>query len=194
MKSIIILCGGRSKRMGKDKGSLLLDGKPMLLHVLDTVGRIAEEIILVLRDKKQVGDYSQILKEKNIKIVTDKSKDQGPLMGILTGLSNIKSEQAQILPCDSPFISSNFVLNMFEAIESSNYDALIPLWADGHTEPLHSIYKKKNIKKIEELIKDGKRNVNSLIESINVRYIKVEELDPSLRSFQNINTVNDINK
>ncbi|MGZ7047620.1 MAG: molybdenum cofactor guanylyltransferase, partial [Methanobacterium sp.] len=76
MKSIIILCGGRSTRMGKDKGSLLFKGKPMILHVYDEVKEIADEIIIVLRDPEQVNEYIKLLKtEKNTVIVTDESKD-----------------------------------------------------------------------------------------------------------------------
>lgn len=193
MKSIIILCGGRSKRMGKDKGSLILKGRPMILHILDTVNDIADEIILVLRDEKQVKEYAEIVKKYNIKVVTDKSKDQGPLIGILTGLLNIESKYAQVLPCDSPFITKEFILKMHEIMKSSGFDAVVPTWEDGHTEPLHSAYNKSSTKIIEELIKSGKRNVKSLIDCLNVRFIKIEEIDDSKMSFQNMNSINDIN-
>jgi molybdopterin-guanine dinucleotide biosynthesis protein A len=180
--------------MGKDKGSLILDGKPMIIHILDEIKDIADEIVIVLRDEKQIKNYSEILKENNIiRIVTDKSKDQGPLIGILTGLSNIKSEQAQILPCDSPFISRNFILKMFEIMKCSNFDTVVPIWDDGHIEPLHSIYNKNIITLIEELIKEGKRDVNSLITQLNAKFVDVEELDKSKLSFQNINTIKEIN-
>lgn len=180
--------------MGKDKGSLIFKGKPMILHVLDSVKDIAEEIILVLRDKKQIKDYSEILKNhENVIFLEDKSKDQGPLIGILTGLSSIKSNYAQILPCDSPFISKNFVLKMFNTIELSDFDAVVPIHKNGRTEPLHSIYKKSSISKLEELIKNGKRDVNSLIKSLKVKFVDVEELDKTKMSFQNINTIKEIN-
>lgn len=191
MKSFIILCGGRSKRMGKDKGSLILKGKPMILHVLDTISDIADEIILVLRDKKQVESYKKLLNKDygHLDIVTDKYKDQGPLIGILTGLSAIKSDYAQILPCDSPFISQEFVLNMFKAIENNKYDAVVPVWEDGHVEPLHSIYKKTVSDTISKLIEEGKMDVKSLIMNINARYVDTKELDTTTKSFQNINTI-----
>jgi len=193
MKSIVILCGGRSKRMGKDKGSLIFKGKPMLLHVLDTVKNIADEIIVVLRDKNQIEKYKPFLKDyKFLKIIIDKNKDQGPLMGILTGLLNIESEYAQILPCDSPFISEKFLLKMFEYIEMNNFDAVVPLWDDGHIEPLHSIYKKNSVIIVEDLIKNGKMNVKSLIECLHVKYVDVNNLDSTNRSFRNINRINDI--
>ena len=91
MKSFIILCGGMSTRMGQDKGSMNLYGKPMIIHVLETIAKIADEIVLVLQDENQVDAYKNLLKElKNTiryksKICTDIVKDQGPLEGILTG-------------------------------------------------------------------------------------------------------------
>jgi molybdopterin-guanine dinucleotide biosynthesis protein A len=191
MKSIIILCGGRSRRMGKDKGSLILDGKPLVLHVLDAIRDVADEIILVLRDQEQIEKYKLILKDEPIKIVTDKIKDQGPLVGILTGLSQINSEYAQILPCDSPFISKEFVLKMFELAENEEFDAIVPIWDDGHIEPLHSIYKKNVLSSIMDLIKNEKRNVRSLIDELNVKYVDVGELDESAMSFRNLNTIKD---
>ncbi|MBI5680836.1 MAG: molybdenum cofactor guanylyltransferase [Methanobacterium sp.] len=193
MKSIIILCGGKSQRMGKDKGSLLLNKKPMVLHVLNAIKDIADEIILVLRENTQVEKYKNLLKNENIqlKIVTDKIESQGPLVGILTGLLNIKSEYAQILPCDSPFISKNFVLKMFEIIESNDFDAVVPIWNDEHIEPLHSIYKKNVIEIIEDSLKNERRDVNSLINSLKIKFVDVNELDQTTQSFQNINTINE---
>ena len=193
MKSIIILCGGRSRRMGKDKGSLVLSGKPMVIHVLNIIKDIADEIVLVLRDENQIGKYNQFLKDENVpvKIVTDEIKDQGPLIGILTGLSHINSEYAQILPCDSPFISKEFVLKMFEIATTKKFDAVVPIWDDGHIEPLHSIYKKDTVNVIKDLIKNEKYDVKSLIQNLNVEYVDVEDLDETTMSFQNINTIND---
>ena len=193
MKSIIILCGGRSLRMGKDKGSLVLNGKPMILHVLDTIKDIADEIVLVLRDQDQIDKYNQFLEDETvpIKIVTDEIKDQGPLVGILTGLSKINSEYAQILPCDSPFISKEFVLKMSEIAEGKEFDAIVPIWDDRHIEPLHSIYNKTAVGTIRDLIKNKKRNVKALIECLNVKYIDAGKLDETTMSFRNINTINE---
>ncbi|MEN6292284.1 MAG: molybdenum cofactor guanylyltransferase [Methanobacterium sp.] len=193
MKSIIILCGGKSRRMGKDKGSLVLNGKPMLMHVLDTIKDIVDEIVLVLRDQEQIDRYKPILKDidMSIKIVTDETKDQGPLVGILTGLSYFNSEYAQILPCDSPFISKSFVLKMFEIAGAKKFDAVVPIWDDGHIEPLHSIYKKDVVDIGKNLVKNEQYNVKSLIDNLNVKYIDVEELDESTMSFRNLNTIRD---
>ncbi|MGB8232855.1 MAG: nucleotidyltransferase family protein, partial [Methanobacterium sp.] len=60
MKSFIVLCGGRSTRLGQDKGSFSINGKPMIIHVIETLALIADEIVIVLRDENQVDDYKQL--------------------------------------------------------------------------------------------------------------------------------------
>ena len=147
MKSFILLCGGRSRRMGKDKGSMNLNGKPMILHVIENMIVAADEIIVVLRGKNQVDDYNKIFDQlqsnrSKLHIFTDTFKDKGPLAGILIGLENIKSDKAMVIPCDSPFVSEYFVNKMFQFSNESEFDAFVPRWPDGKLEPLHSIYKK----------------------------------------------------
>jgi molybdenum cofactor guanylyltransferase len=195
MKSCIILCGGLSRRMGQDKGSMLFNNKPMILHLLKTVKNVADEILLVLRDEKQVDNYREILDdleadlktESDLKIVTDIFKDQGPLIGILTGLSNISSDKALILPCDSPNVSESFIYKMFKLAEDQRFAAVVPRWSDGRVEPLHSVYRKENIKIIEKLIEKRIRDVKSLLTNLEVRYIDAEALDKTGATFQNVN-------
>jgi len=194
MKSFIILCGGRSKRMGRDKGSMDLNGKPMVLQVIDKISEIADEIVLVLRDEEQVQSYKKLFKDDHItlKIVTDNKEDHGPLMGIFTGLSKVSSDYAQVLPCDSPFVSKNFILKMFKIAENEDFEAIVPKWDDGHIEPLHSIYKKTVINTIPSLFSENHRDVKSLINCIYVQYVNINQLDRSGKSFQNINTADDL--
>ena len=197
MKSFIVLCGGMSRRMGRDKGSMSLNGKPLIIHVIETIAD-ADEIVLVLRDENQVETYKKFLKDlklpedKNLKICTDILKDQGPLVGILTGFQHITSDRALVIPCDSPFISEVFVNRMFELSEDSNFDAYVPKWTDGKLEPLHSIYKKDVQFIIKKLLEDDVRSVKMLISQLNVKFIDVETLDISGRSFFNINQMNDL--
>jgi len=196
MKSCVVLCGGKGGRMGRDKGSLIIRGKPMLFHVLDTLENIVDDLVLVLGNQGQVERYKNILYTKNyenihLRIYKDKIINQGPLGGILTGLLNIKSEYALVLPCDSPLISTDFILKMYEHSEKENFDAVIPQWDNGYIEPLHSIYKKEVTKIIDILLLQGKRDIRSLIGKLNVRYVNVKILDKTTNSFKNINTIED---
>lgn len=198
MKSFIVLCGGRGKRMGQDKGLMLFQEKPMILYVLGTVIHQADEIILVLRDEKQLKKYENILKDMDLKIkpkihvYMDFIIDQGPLVGICTGLMHIKSDQAMVIPCDSPFITRSFIEKVYSLENTTKFDAIVPQWSDGKVEPLHAIYNKKNVKIIENLLEEGKRDVNSLLKIINVKYIEAESLDESGHSLKNLNKPEDI--
>lgn len=198
MESCIILCGGMSRRMGRDKGSMVFDKKPMIIHVLEAVENIADEIIIVLRDEKQAEIYKKLLKsaewghkDMDLKICTDIMKDQGPLGGILTGLTHSMSNKSLILPCDSPFIRESFVLKIFSFYEDS-FDAVVPRWPTGDVEPLHAIYKKESTEKIEELLRNNIKNVKALIERSKVKFVDAELLDETGKSFQNINRMRDI--
>ena len=198
MKSFIVLCGGKSTRMGQDKGSFSINGKPMIIHVLETLALVADEIVIVLRDENQVDDYKQLFdsltsnNKTKLKICTDILKDQGPLAGILTGLKNIKSDKAMVIPCDSPFVTEFFVNKMFKFSEEADFDAFVPKWSNGKLEPLHSIYKKDLQPVIQKLLYKHKRDVKSFIDKLKVEYIDAESLDGTGRSFININRADDV--
>lgn len=178
--------------MGKDKGTLILEDQPLLLHVLESLPP-TDEIILVLRDQKQYQDYKQILSTfKEVKVSLDREIDQGPLVGILTGLSTSESNKSLIIPCDSPLISATFVESMLEH-PLEGYAALVPRWPNGQTEPLHAVYhKSKTLPVIEKLLKKGVRNVNALFNHLPVLYLEAESLDPGGDTFFNLNRPQDL--
>lgn len=186
-----------STRMGQDKGLTTIDNKPMIIHVIETVTLVADEILLVLRDNNQVDKYEKILNEiilpenKKIKVITDILKDQGPLGGILSGLNHI-SNKALVLPCDSPYITKTFVNMMFKLSEDMKYDAVVPKWHDGRLEPLHSIYKKSVRANIKKLLSEDVHDVKSLLSQLNVRYVDAKSIDKTGKTFLNINRMDDI--
>ena len=197
MKSFILLCGGKSRRMGQDKGSMNLNGKPMIIHVIKNLIAIADEIIVVLSDKNQVDDYNKIFEglksnRSKLHISTDIFEDKGPLAGILAGLEKVKSDKAMVVPCDSPFVSEYFVNKIFQYSSEPEFDAFVPRWPDGKLEPLHSIYKKDLKSNILKLLNEDIRDVKSLIRELNVKYIDVNSLDNTGKSFFNINRIDDI--
>ena len=195
MKSIIVLCGGYSKRMGQDKGLLFFNNKPLIVNVLETACEYAEEVILVLRNLEQRNQYENILRKEDfyikIKICTDELEGQGPLMGIFTGLKCISSNEALVIPCDSPFILQTFMKNIYQYYNLI-YDAVVPEWPDGKLEPLHAIYNKRILNTIHQLFKGDKRDVQSLLLELDVRYIPVYLLDQSSRAFLNLNYPEDV--
>lgn len=178
--------------MGTDKGLIILDGKPLISCVLDKIKPYFDEIFIVLRDEEQKKEYLKLLKDEDVKVITDIIKGKGPLGGLLTGLKSIKSENALVLPCDSPFITREFIENCLKIGNLEEYDAIIPVWEDGRLEPLHGIYNRRVVERIHRLLLKDERRMSTLAKIIRSRLVHVEELDPSLKSFRNVNRPEDL--
>jgi molybdopterin-guanine dinucleotide biosynthesis protein A len=188
--------------MGQDKGLMPFNGKPMILNILETLKDLetlkeaSNEIILVLRGEKQLKLYLEVLEgwEDKVKLVTDMEKDQGPLVGMLTGLSHLEYEGALILPCDSPYITETFLKRIFTRANNDEFQALVPTWPDGSLEPLHAYYRKECIPVIEKILSKGIRDVKSVLKDLKVDYVDVELLDPGKSSFTNLNSPQDLHR
>ena len=180
--------------MGQDKGLMLLHGQPMILSIIKTLECVVNEIILVLRNNEQLNKYQKVLDDNdvNVKFFIDLKMDQGPLMGLLTGLSNIKSDGALILPCDSPYVSIEFINEIFTLAKEGHYQALVPSWPDGSLEPLHAYYRKESIPIIKKTLSEGLRDVKSLLKKLKVNYVDISNLEINKSSFTNLNYPHDI--
>lgn len=194
--SAVVVAGGISKRFGQDKGSIKLAEKPLVLHVLDKLTAVVDEVVVVVSSEMQERKFAEIIKQK-ARIVIDKTYVQSPLNGALTGFKTIQSEYTLLLACDTPFLSSkilNFVLDV-----CINKNAAIPRWPNDDIEPLHAAYHAETAAKAAEIaLENGKLDMRSMIENMqNIRYIStivLREFDPKLTTFFNINTPNDLEK
>ena len=199
IKSCIILCGGQSRRMGQDKGSMIIQDKPMIKHILSTLNHHIDEAIIVLNDKSRVDRYSEFINSNDysyqITFLEDKIKKKGPLPGIMTGLGKINSNYALVLPCDSPYVSEKYIETIFSQIDV-NYQAIVPYHDETNrlktSEPLHSIYKKEIIADIEKLVNDDILHIKGLIEKIDTKFILIDNEKIEKKEFKNLNRPEDI--
>lgn len=182
--------------MGQDKGLMLYQDKPLIIHLIETLSEMVDEVVLVLRSRDQQQKYDEIIGRYDvpeIRTCLDDEMDQGPLMGIYCGLQCISTDEALVIPCDSPTVSLNFINNIYKYYNLI-YDAAVPEWPDGKLEPLHAIYNKRITGKIAEVLKSGAREVQTLLFELDVRYIPVNSLDQSFKSFFNLNYPEDLDR
>ena len=199
MKSSIILCGGQSRRMGQDKGSMIIQNKPMIKYILSTLNNEIDEAIIVLNDCERIAKYKEFINPKDytyrIKFVEDKIKNKGPISGILTGLENISTDYAIVFPCDNPFISKNTIQTLFNEIDE-NTQAIVPYHDPKNklktSEPLHSIYNKNIIPLINELILKDCLHIKGIIEKIETKYILIDNKKILKKEFRNLNRPEDL--
>ncbi len=199
MKSSIILCGGQSRRMGQDKGSMIIKDKPMIKYILSTLNNEIDEAIIVLNDCERIGKYKEFINPKDytykIKFVEDTIKNKGPISGILTGLENITAEYAIVFPCDNPFISKNTIQSLFNEL-TDNIQAVVPYHDPKNklktSEPLHSIYNKNIIPLINELILKDSLHIKGIIEKIETKYVLIDNKKILKKEFRNLNSPEDL--
>ncbi len=199
IKSCIILCGGQSRRMGQDKGSMIIQKKPMIKHILSTLNHEINEAIIVLNDKNRIDKYNQFINPEDydyrIKFVEDKIKNKGPMPGIMTGLENISSQYSLILPCDSPYVTKKYIKTIFNEI-TEGYQAIVPYHDNENklktSEPLHSIYNKNIISEIEKLISEDTLHIKGLIEKITTKFVLIDNKKILKKEFRNLNRPEDI--
>lgn len=194
--TVIVLAGGSSIRFGQDKGLLELAGKPLIKHVLDAVGNIADERIVVLSSDKQADRYAKKLGSK-VQLVIDNVKIQSPLVGTITGLETAKGQHTLVLSCDAPFVSRNILSLLLDLCTNKN--AVIPRWPNDHIEPLQAVYRvKPALEAAKSAFNEGKLNMAAMIEKMrSVRYISTlvfQQFDHELKTFFNINTPLDLRK
>ena len=199
IKSCIVLCGGQSRRMGQDKGSMIIQDKPMIKHVLSTLNCHINEAVIVLNDKNRIERYNEFIDPSDygysIKFVEDKIKNKGPLPGIMTGLENISGNYSLVLPCDSPYVSKNYLKAIFSEIDE-NYQAIVPCHDMDNklktSEPLHSIYNRNIIPLIEGLIVKDILHIKGLIEKLDTKFVLIDNKKIEKKEFRNLNRPEDI--
>lgn len=195
-KSAVILAGGFSRRFGRDKGLVVLAGKPLILHVIDRVSKVADEVLVVVSSEEQKNKFETILEEK-ANLVIDKDDSQSPLVGAITGFESANAEYSLLLPCDTPLVSTQIVQFLLDMC--TNRSAAIPRWPSGYIEPLQAVYRTESaLTAAKTALKQGKMNMRSMIDNLRgVRYVStivLEQLEPDLLTFFNVNTPQDLKK
>ncbi len=186
----IILAGGRSVRMGRDKALLPLPDKQdvtFVEHLAAVLAAQCSEVVLVVRDAAQATLYKHL----GVSIVADDTPDVGPLMGLYTGLHNINAPYALVAAVDMPFVQAEMVA--FLLSQPLDGSLLVPIVNDI-PQVLFAVYPRTILPLIEERLQAGRRDPRSLLDVAPVRYIdevQLRAIDPQLRSFVNMNTPED---
>lgn len=177
----LVLAGGASRRMGRDKALMELGGRPLIQIVVERMAVVCAEVIIVAGDATSYTRFG-------VPVVVDRFRDVGVLGGLHAGLAVAGYELALAVGCDMPFLKPE-LLRAFAAW-AEGYDVAL-LRHEGYLEPLHGAYRRTCLPSIEAAIRAGKRRIVSFFPHVRVRTIGLDDvrpLDPELNSFRNVNT------
>ena len=189
----IILAGGRSSRLGREKLAEVIAGKSLIERAIGSLSSLSQEIIIVISQKQARSSLSSYIYPK-AKTVVDLYPQKGSLIGIYTGLVRSSNLLNLAVACDMPFLNLELLCYMVKI--APGFDVIIPR-IDDQMEPLHAVYSKNCIGPMEKLIKQGNLKITGFFSSVKVKYVEKEELDrldPERLSFFNINTESDLKK
>jgi molybdopterin-guanine dinucleotide biosynthesis protein A len=194
--SVLILAGGRSRRLGQDKVWLMLDGQPLVERVARRVLPIADEIIFSTMAPDRFADLARSLPVP-VQIVPDQQPGRGPLEGIRAGLAIARCELVLALATDLPFVSLPLLAHMVEI--AAGLDAVVPQIHHRHSgvlalEPLHALYRRSCLPAIAARLAVGDNVAYSFLDDVRARHLCPEEIqafDPDFLSFFNVNSPDD---
>ena len=163
--SAVILAGGKSNRMGRDKSMLPVDGRPLIAHIFEQLRPGFDEVVVSGGD---TGRFECI----DARVIPDIMPGQGPLMGILSALEATSHDLNFVTACDIPKMNPVFIRRMFRAAEG--YDGVIPVSGKSAYEPLFGIYHKRMIPAIRAALRSGARKILDALSAARINYIDLD--------------------
>lgn len=186
----VLLAGGESRRMGRDKAGIELDGVTTAKRTVDAFRPLFADIFAV---SKTTGRFADL----GCREVADIFEEMGAMVGVLTALKEAKTDYIFVAACDMPFIDRDVV----ELIVSRGvgFQVALPL-VSGKGDPLHALYSKDCFERMLAFMKKEGKSLNRFIEGLpddQVRYVsedEIREVDPEALSLFNMNTPEDLEK
>jgi molybdopterin-guanine dinucleotide biosynthesis protein A len=185
----VIMAGGASRRLGRNKALERIGGKALIERVMDSIGPLASEVLVVVG---QPEEAAALHLPGTVRVVSDRYPGRGSLGGIFTGVDAAAEVWSLTVACDMPFLNREVLRHLIE--ERGNVDAVIPR-LEGQPEPLHALYSKACLAPMERMLRAGHLKIAPLFEAVRVRYVDegtIDRIDPRRLSFFNINTKADV--
>lgn len=192
----VVLCGGQSSRMGRSKAWLPFGDELLLQRVVRRVGEAASPIVVVAAVNQAIPDLP-----RDVIVARDAAPDNGPLQGILAGLSALSGLAGAAFVCatDAPFMSPELVRRVETLRFEGDHDCAVPR-AGGRAHPLAGAYRVSVREVVRDMLEGEVRRVMSLFDRVRARHVDEAEIlaeeairgtDPELWSLRNINAPGD---
>ncbi len=185
----VILAGGMSRRLGRNKALEPFQGEPLIRRVIARMGQVGESVSVIVNEPKRAHELDL---PEEVTSRVDRYPGKGSLGGIVTGLLTSPTEWSAFCACDMPFVNTR--LYRYLAALRDGYDAVVPV-VDGRPEPTHALYSRVCIGPIEGRIAANDLKISSFFSEVRVKLVPEDEirrLDPDLLSFFNVNTQGDL--
>jgi molybdopterin-guanine dinucleotide biosynthesis protein A len=182
MASAAILAGGRATRFdGRDKSTLVVNGRTILARQLAELAMLTDDILLV-RGRADQTPFA------GVRAVADRVADAGPLGGLDAALRAARDDALILLACDMPFPSRELLAHMLKL--AARADIVVPRTERGY-HPLCAVYTRACLPALERRLERGELRMTGLFDDVRVRVVEKRELErfgDTARLLANVNT------
>ena len=183
-RGAIILCGGRSRRMGLAKATLPFGPELMLQRVVRRMGEVVAMRVVVA-----AADQPLPALPPGVRIARDAHEDRGPLEGLAAGLRALAgdAELVYVTGCDVPELAPAFIERMFALC--AEHEIAVPTEGEFY-HPLAAVYRASLLSRVESLLREDRLRARELFELSDTNKVSVESLravDPQLATLENLN-------
>lgn len=184
----VLIAGGKSRRMGRDKRFLEVAGQSVFERTLKVLREIFAETIVVLAEPIAALDVC------GCRVVYDVIPNAGSLGGLYTGLMASSQPRVFAVACDMPFLNSDVIHFMLSFDVQAD---VVVAELSGRFQALHALYSQRCVSVLKEMAERKDLKIQNLFLNEDLRISILQEweiaaIDSGLRSFQNINTPEDL--
>jgi molybdopterin-guanine dinucleotide biosynthesis protein A len=184
----IILCGGRSTRMGTSKALLPFGAETMLQRVIRLLSTVVSPIIVVAAPDQALPELP-----REVIVTRDEREDRGPLEALRAGLKALPDTigAAYVTSCDVPLLVPDFARQMIELLGDND---IAVMEIDGFPHPLSAVYRRDTLPHVEALLAKDRLRPVFLFDAVRTRRVHPAEMlavDPELLTLRNLNTRED---
>jgi molybdenum cofactor guanylyltransferase len=183
----VLLAGGKSRRMGEDKRYLVVGEQTLLERSLGVLRSMFHEVLVVIAQDSVPLDI-------DARVVRDLVPDCGSLGGVYTGLTQATTPYIFAVACDMPFLNQAVITQFTNRRDTAD---IVMARLATRLHPMHALYGKGCLPAMEQMIVARQLKIQELVShaSLRVQYVTEADLlsiDPSWRSFHNVNTPEDL--
>ena len=184
----IVLCGGRSTRMGSPKALLPFGDETMLQRVVRLLGSVVSPLVVVAAPDQSLPELPAA-----VSVTRDEREGRGPLEGLRAGLKGLPAtvDAAYVTSCDVPLLVPAFALRMIDLMGDAD---IAVMEIDGFPHPLSAVYRRSTLPHVEKLLAEDRLRPVFLFDAVKTRRVRPEEMisvDPQLLTLRNLNTRED---
>lgn len=179
----LLLCGGKSRRMGSPKSLLPFENSTFVEHRLQSLRQLFPEVLIVANSPDEYDAFGAA-------VVKDIIPDRGPLVGILSGLLVSRHEYCFVVACDMPLVDNKLIRRLCAVRRENDADAVV-VRHEQEMEPLLAVYSRRVIERLEDYIFSGQSRVQDFLATINCAYFDLPSHGDGLPVYFNVNTPTD---